>query len=233
MRKLATLSLGLVAVLAAACSSTGGSTSSRRSLAERVGRRVRRRLPVRPPPRPRARRRVRQGQPHDGDRRQADGRDGQPGLSAVLPPNAGGASSPRRGRSRTRPTAKGFESAVAYAIADQLGFAKADVAWIVGPVRRTRIEPGPKTFDIDLNQVDYNDRADADGRPVGRLLLRQPGPRRPQGQPARQGDHRRRAQGLRVRRAGRHDQLRRDRLDHRADQEGARCTTRTSSRSRP
>jgi polar amino acid transport system substrate-binding protein len=49
---------------------------------------------------------------------------------------------------------EGFESAVGYAIADQLGFDKADVAWIVVPFANS-FAPGPKTFDIDLNQVTY------------------------------------------------------------------------------
>ena len=49
---------------------------------------------------------------------------------------------------------QGFESAVGYAIADRLGFDKADVAWIVVPFANS-FAPGPKTFDIDLNQVNY------------------------------------------------------------------------------
>jgi polar amino acid transport system substrate-binding protein len=47
---------------------------------------------------------------------------------------------------------KGFESAVAYAIADQLGFAPADVAWIVVPFNST-FAPGAAKFDFDINQV--------------------------------------------------------------------------------
>ena len=49
---------------------------------------------------------------------------------------------------------EGFESAVGYAIADKLGFDKADVTWIVVPFANS-FAPGPKTFDIDLNQVNY------------------------------------------------------------------------------
>ena len=49
---------------------------------------------------------------------------------------------------------EGFESAVGYAIADRLGFAKADVTWLVVPFANS-FAPGPKTFDIDLNQVNY------------------------------------------------------------------------------
>jgi polar amino acid transport system substrate-binding protein len=49
---------------------------------------------------------------------------------------------------------QGFESAVGYAIADRLGFDKADVAWLVVPFANS-FAPGPKTFDIDLNQVNF------------------------------------------------------------------------------
>lgn len=47
---------------------------------------------------------------------------------------------------------KGFESAVAYAIADQLGFAKGDVSWTVVPFNNA-IAPGAKKFDFDVNQI--------------------------------------------------------------------------------
>jgi polar amino acid transport system substrate-binding protein len=46
---------------------------------------------------------------------------------------------------------EGFESAVAYAVAEQLGYARADVAWT--EVRfNSAIAPGPKDFDFDINQ---------------------------------------------------------------------------------
>ena len=47
---------------------------------------------------------------------------------------------------------QGFESAVAYAIADQLGFAPAEVKWIRVPFNST-FAPGPKQYDFDVNQV--------------------------------------------------------------------------------
>lgn len=50
---------------------------------------------------------------------------------------------------------KGFESAVAYAIADQLGFATSEVEWIRVPFNST-FAPGPKKYDFDLNQVSIN-----------------------------------------------------------------------------
>ena len=47
---------------------------------------------------------------------------------------------------------KGFESAVAYAIAEQLGYAEADVEWVVEPFNSS-YAPGPKDFDFDVNQI--------------------------------------------------------------------------------
>ena len=46
---------------------------------------------------------------------------------------------------------EGFESAVAYAVADRLGYAKADVAWVRVPFNNA-VAPGPKAFDFDINQ---------------------------------------------------------------------------------
>ena len=47
---------------------------------------------------------------------------------------------------------KGFESAVAYAVAKQLGYEQADVTWSVVSFNQATA-PGPKTFDVDINQV--------------------------------------------------------------------------------
>jgi polar amino acid transport system substrate-binding protein len=47
---------------------------------------------------------------------------------------------------------RGFESAVAYAIADRLGYDKADVRWTVEPFNSS-YAPGPKDFDFDVNQI--------------------------------------------------------------------------------
>jgi polar amino acid transport system substrate-binding protein len=52
---------------------------------------------------------------------------------------------------------KGFESAVAYAIADQLGFAKNEVKWKVVPFNAS-FKPGPKDFDFDVNQISINEQ---------------------------------------------------------------------------
>jgi polar amino acid transport system substrate-binding protein len=46
----------------------------------------------------------------------------------------------------------GFEGAVAYAVADQLGFARNEVKWVVVPFDQS-FRPGPKNFDFDINQI--------------------------------------------------------------------------------
>lgn len=51
---------------------------------------------------------------------------------------------------------KGFESAVGYAVAAKLGFAKGEVEWKTVPFNSS-YAPGKKTFDIDLNQVSISD----------------------------------------------------------------------------
>jgi polar amino acid transport system substrate-binding protein len=47
---------------------------------------------------------------------------------------------------------RGFESAVAYAIADQLGYSSDQVNWTVVPFNAS-YAPGPKDFDFDVNQI--------------------------------------------------------------------------------
>jgi polar amino acid transport system substrate-binding protein len=47
---------------------------------------------------------------------------------------------------------EGFESAVAYAIANQLGYPAPKVKWTVEPFNSS-YAPGPKDFDFDVNQI--------------------------------------------------------------------------------
>ena len=47
---------------------------------------------------------------------------------------------------------EGFESAVAYAVAGELGFAPQDVIWTVVPFNSS-YAPGEKAFDFDINQI--------------------------------------------------------------------------------
>jgi polar amino acid transport system substrate-binding protein len=51
-------------------------------------------------------------------------------------------------------TGKGFESAVAYAVAKQLGFTKSKVKWTYVPFNKA-FAPGSKSFDFDINQISY------------------------------------------------------------------------------
>jgi polar amino acid transport system substrate-binding protein len=46
---------------------------------------------------------------------------------------------------------KGFEGAVAYAVAERFGFGRDDVAWVRVPFNNA-IQPGPKTYDFDINE---------------------------------------------------------------------------------
>jgi len=49
---------------------------------------------------------------------------------------------------------KGYESAVAYAVAARLGFGKSQVTWVHEPFDSV-YAPGPKSFDFDINEVSY------------------------------------------------------------------------------
>jgi len=47
---------------------------------------------------------------------------------------------------------KGYESAVAYAVARQLGFDQSTVTWVKEPFNKS-YAPGDKNFDFDINQI--------------------------------------------------------------------------------
>jgi polar amino acid transport system substrate-binding protein len=49
---------------------------------------------------------------------------------------------------------KGYESAVAYAVAKQLGFKTSQVQWAYEPFDAS-YAPGPKKFDFDINEISY------------------------------------------------------------------------------
>jgi polar amino acid transport system substrate-binding protein len=59
----------------------------------------------------------------------------------------------------TEPTQQGYEAAVAYAVAEELGFSDDEVEWVVVPFDNV-FRPGPKPFDFDINQVSYTDERD-------------------------------------------------------------------------
>ncbi|MDQ1721352.1 MAG: polar amino acid transport system substrate-binding protein [Pseudonocardiales bacterium] len=50
----------------------------------------------------------------------------------------------------------GYESAVAYAVAKQLGFQPAEVKWVTASFNNV-VTPGRKNFDVDINQVSISD----------------------------------------------------------------------------
>ncbi len=50
---------------------------------------------------------------------------------------------------------KGYESAVAYAVAKQLGFTPSQVHWTREPFNNS-YAPGPKKFDFDINEISYS-----------------------------------------------------------------------------
>jgi len=53
-------------------------------------------------------------------------------------------------------TGTGFESAVAYAVAAELGFTEDEVTWVVVPFNNA-FAPGEKDFDFDINQVSISE----------------------------------------------------------------------------
>jgi polar amino acid transport system substrate-binding protein len=59
----------------------------------------------------------------------------------------------------TEPTKQGYEAAVAYAVAGELGFSDDEVKWVVVPFDNV-FKPGPKDFDFDVNQVSYTEKRD-------------------------------------------------------------------------
>jgi polar amino acid transport system substrate-binding protein len=56
-------------------------------------------------------------------------------------------------------TGEGFESAVAYAVAGELGFSEDEVEWVEVPFNQS-FKPGPKDFDFDINQISYRPQRD-------------------------------------------------------------------------
>jgi polar amino acid transport system substrate-binding protein len=153
MRKTITLSLGLIAVLAAACTSSGAGASGSPAVTASVAPSAA--ASVTPSVVPSA---------SAAACAKADLAVVTPGTFTIgtdnpaYPPYF---AEPSAGTTATKPweigdptNGKGFESAVGYAIAEKLGFTKDEVAWVVVPFANS-FAPGPKTFDIDLNQVNW------------------------------------------------------------------------------
>jgi polar amino acid transport system substrate-binding protein len=70
----------------------------------------------------------------------------------AFPPWFGGGSKTSKWKINDPSTGKGYESAVAYAIAKKLGFGKSQVKWIFVPFNKS-FAPGSKSFDFDINQI--------------------------------------------------------------------------------
>ena len=73
----------------------------------------------------------------------------------AFPPWFGGAEKTKPWKVSDPYSGKGFESAVVYAIARQLGFTKAQVKWTVVPFNNS-FRPGKKPFDMYVTQVSYS-----------------------------------------------------------------------------
>jgi len=54
-------------------------------------------------------------------------------------------------------TGEGFEAAVAYEVADRMGFSNDEVVWAVAPFGQT-YKPGPKDYDFAIEQISYSDK---------------------------------------------------------------------------
>ena len=73
----------------------------------------------------------------------------------AFPPWFGGAEKTKPWKVSDPYSGKGYESAVAYSIASQLGFTKAQVKWVVVPFNNS-FRPGKKPFDFYVTQVSYS-----------------------------------------------------------------------------
>jgi len=54
-------------------------------------------------------------------------------------------------------TGEGYESAFAYALAEELGFTQDQVSWLGIPFSKT-FAPGPKDYDFAMQQISYSDK---------------------------------------------------------------------------
>jgi polar amino acid transport system substrate-binding protein len=73
----------------------------------------------------------------------------------AFPPWFGGAEKTKPWKVSDPYSGKGYESAVAYGVAKQLGFTKAQVKWTVVPFNNS-FRPGKKPFDVYVTQVSYS-----------------------------------------------------------------------------
>ena len=121
---------------------------------------------------------------------------------------------------------KGYESAVAYAVAKQLGFSKAQVS---GRYAVQQLLPaGQEAVRLLHHAGLVQPAARQGGRLLEGLLLREPVRRRPQGHADRVACTRSRAEEVQARSPGRDDELQLHRQPDQADSQPPRSTTRTT-----
>jgi polar amino acid transport system substrate-binding protein len=72
----------------------------------------------------------------------------------AYPPWYAGGSKTSKWKINDPATGKGYESAVAYAIAKQLGYPAGKVTWTYVPFNKS-FAPGAKNFDFDINQISF------------------------------------------------------------------------------
>ena len=125
---------------------------------------------------------------------------------------------------------KGYESAVAYAIAKQLGFTKAQVKWTVDAVQQL-VPPGQEAVRRLPDAGVVQPGAREGSRLLEELLLRQPVARRAEGHADRVGEVDRCAEELQARRPDRDDERRLHQERDQAQLE-PHATTRTIRRCR-
>ena len=77
----------------------------------------------------------------------------------AFPPWWGGGETRKPWKISNPYSGKGYESAVAYAVAGQLGFTKAQVQWVYVPFAKS-YRPGDKPFDFYMAQVSYDSARD-------------------------------------------------------------------------
>ena len=77
----------------------------------------------------------------------------------AFPPGWGGGETRKPWKVSNPYSGKGYESAVAYAVAKRLGFTRRQVDWIPVPFSQS-FRPGPKRFDLYMAQVSYTKERD-------------------------------------------------------------------------
>jgi polar amino acid transport system substrate-binding protein len=159
MRTFRILSFGLVAMLAAACSSAGSSASPAASTAPSASTAVVSTAPsAAPSATPDACAATNLTLVSAG--KLTIGTD-NPAFPPYYQPDASGAPSTAPWALGDPTNGQGFESAVAYAIAKQLGFTTDQVMWVYVPFDNS-FKPGAKAFDFDINQISFTaERAQA------------------------------------------------------------------------